>query len=92
MQVHAAAVRQQLPQLGVRRISNLLWAHAKLGHRGPASSEDDALVGDMVQALHGSLHEASTRDLANTLWALASLGFEPPRKFLADFGQQVRVG
>lgn len=87
VQLHAQAVRKKLPQLGVRRISNLLWAHAKLGMK-PA---DDRLLGDMIQVLHGRMPEANTRDLANSLWALATLGHVPQRGFLAAFGAQVRL-
>lgn len=83
---HGAALRRQLQHLGVRRIANLLWAHAKLGLR----PMDDLLLADMVQVLHGSLHETNTRDLANSLWALATLGYMPPRGFLSAFGEQVR--
>jgi hypothetical protein len=86
LQAHGRAVRGLLHDLGVRRISNLLWAHAKLGMRPTA----DKLLGDMVSALHGGLHEANTRDLASTLWALATLGFLPQRGFLEAFGAQVR--
>lgn len=79
-------MRRQLHHLGVRRIANLLWAHAKLGLR----PMDDLLLADMVQVLHGCLHETNTRDLANSLWALATLGYMPPRGFLSAFGEQVR--
>lgn len=85
VQAHGAAVRRQLPHLGVRRIANLLWAHAKLGLR----PVDEGLLGDMVQVLHGSMYGANTRDLANSLWALATLGHVPRRSFLAAFGAQV---
>jgi hypothetical protein len=40
-----------LGALGTRRVSNLLWAHAKLGAR----PEDEGLLGDMVGVLHGGL-------------------------------------
>jgi hypothetical protein len=88
VEAHGRAVRGLLPELGVRRISNLLWAHAKLGMR----PTEDTLLGDMVSALHGSLHEANTRDLASSLWALATLGFLPQKSFLEAFGAQVCVG
>lgn len=84
--IHGQAVRKHLSRLGVRRVSNLLWAHAKLGMR-PA---DEGLLQDMVQLLHGRMQEANTRDLASSLWALATLGHAPPKAFLVAFGAQVR--
>lgn len=86
LQAHGAAVRRLLPVLGVRRLSNLLWAHAKLGVR-PA---EERLLGEMVRMLQGGLQEANARDLASSLWALATLGYTPQRSFLALFGEQVR--
>jgi hypothetical protein len=83
--IHGQAVRKKLPELGVRRVSNLLWAHAKLGLK-PA---DERLLVDMVWELHGRMQEANTRDLASSLWALATLGHTPHKGFMSAFGAQV---
>ncbi|KAF8056871.1 TBC2 [Scenedesmus sp. PABB004] len=83
---HSRALGAVAPRLTVRQVSNVLWAHGKLG-----VAPEGRVLQSLLGCLKYGMQDANARDLANSLWALAALGAPPGRPWMALFGAQAEA-
>eukprot|EP00878_Enallax_costatus_P011478 GHUV01011982.1.p1 GENE.GHUV01011982.1~~GHUV01011982.1.p1 ORF type:complete len:572 (+),score=142.11 GHUV01011982.1:232-1716(+) len=84
---HGVALRRVCQRLSVRQVSNVLWAHGRLGV-GPA---DGAVLQKLMEQMYYGMQGANARDLANSLWGLAAIGAHPERRWMSIFGAQAEA-